>query len=626
MNIRQFVLLISCSLLIHVHLWGQFRGGSPNPYPTSPSQQQEEVEVQEPAYVNYFFLDDLDKNYTFKDTSLNDFEIYAPHRTFENAALNIGNIGSSAQRVEYQHNTNIFTDIGYHQYDIYSLPLVDFKFYNLNRPYNDLYFSPGGGQQNFQVKAKFSRNFANNLNFVLDFERIKQDGIYTDQNTKDTAFGLGFWKSSDSGNHDLFIRFTANNFNESHNGGLDIDLNNDPTYSTAFYRNQRASIPTRISGGQARLQHFTYSLDNFFLIKNKTIKVHQHSSVEHGFYRYGDDNTSTSNDSIVYQSYRVSTEGLRLVNRFVRINNSVSLGLNLSNFDLDVGLTYKLLRFDDTNNTNTFNDLALTGKLKYDLRNIGTLTAHSALAIGENTGNFLIDAQLKFNFIKNFDITGFLSFSRYDPSLIQRSVVVNNIEVFNNNFGKINSVSVGGQIEAKKLGLNLKFLSGILDNPIAYGLNALPYQKDGSTEYIQLSIQSKLKFWIFGLENKLLYQSFTDNVFQLPEVFSIHNVYLQTRLFKKRLLGRVGLLYYNTYMDQSLSFMPLNGQFYPSENSLEYYPNSEFYATFQVDAFRIFLRYDNFTDMFRRRVYYNINNHPQFDSKFRMGVRWIISD
>jgi len=70
----------------------------------------------------------------------------------------------------------------------------------------------------------------------------------------------------------------------------------------------------------------------------------------------------------------------------------------------------------------------------------------------------------------------------------------------------------------------------------------------------------------------------------------------------------------------------VNGAFYPSPEETGYYPESEVYITAQVKNFRLFFRYDNFSDLLLPEVNYQIQNYPQFDNRFRMGVRWIFFD
>jgi len=329
---------------------------------------------------------------------------------------------------------------------------------------------------------------------------------------------------------------------------------------------------------------------------------------------------------LVYLSFLNDARGIRVFNSFTKVSNQIDVGLDIKNFDLTIGLKYKLLKFNNTLDTELRNDLGVFGKLKFDIKEISTLIGFAELGIGENAGNFQLKGNLLIKPLRSIHINAFANILRYDPSIIQNSLVSTEQFVFQNDFSKVNSVLLGGNINFKGLGVSLEANTGIIDNAIYNNAQSLPSQLNGSTEYFQAIVKQKL-FWKFiGIENSAIYQTFTDNIYQLPKVYSQHNIYLQSRLFKNRLKAKVGVLFYNTQLDGFLKFQPANGGFYPSTDEIEEFPYAELYGVFQVDVFRIFFRYNNVIDAFRKEVHYHIVGHPQFDARFRMGVRWIISD
>lgn len=590
----------------------------------TPPEDQVESEIPD---VNYFYLSNLEEITPFSDTTLNDFEIYAKHRTFENAAINLGNYGSALQKIAYENTSDIYTDMGYHQYDLYKINADKLRFYKTNKAFNDLYFSPVGGQQNFEVKAKFTNNFQNDINLSIDLERIKQGGFYNNQDTKGTRFGIGLWKQGKEKKHNLFISFLANNFNEVHNGGVDttgFDIDN----VLPEIRGDRTTVPTLLNGngGITRHQHFTYSVDNFWSILSDKFKVHHRLLFENGFYRFGDDNVATENDSLVYLSYITDTRGIRAINKFSALNNVFDVGWKTTSFNITIGLKYRLLSFNNSIASQTFNDIGLNCHIDYKLGNLSRLIGYGELGVGENAGNLQIKGDLTITPIKGIELIGKINLLRNDPSLLSRNFYTTQNLVYQNDFVKTNTFEFEGLLNINKLGLSFGFKSGLLDNPIFVNDSAIPQQLNGNTSYIQLKANHQF-FWKFiGIDNALLIQKFDNNIYNLPHLYSQHNAYLQSRIFKKRLLARLGILFYNTRRDNNVKFQPVNGLFYPTQDEVEYFPYSELYATFQVDNFRIFFRFDNFTDRFDSKVHYQVYNYPQFDSKFRMGIRWIIYD
>ncbi len=626
---RRLLLILMLVATLHSSGLAQFTGQMDQKDRAIAEANRANSNVPDSTILNYFTLKDRSLIKSVEDTFFHDFEKYLKQKTFEDATLNLGNLASSSQRIYYQPRNSIHTDIGFHQYDIYRKELEDVPFYRHNRPYNDLFFSPlGGGSSNFLVKAKFARNFDDNVNLSIDYERTNANGIYNAQSNKATALGVGLWRENKSNGHSFFLTFLANNFNETHNGGIteDVDLY-DSLYNIGTRRSIRTEIPVNMiaTPGISRHQNFTYALDNFFTVKEK-LKLHHHISYNHGYYRYGDQGITTAQDTSVYKTYLINSRGIRMQNNFGRWTNQVDVGLDTKSFDLSVGLAYRYMNYNNSVSTTHIHDLNLIGLIGLDIKEFSELRGRVELGIGSNVGNILMDGQLGFQLSKEIDFSANILINRYDPMLIQEELIITTEQLFDNDFGKTNELRIGGVLRIAPANLDLEFTSGILDNPIAYNRDALPYQVDNNIEYIQAKASHRL-FWKFiGLENSVIYQSFSDNVFALPTVFGIHNIYLQSTLFKKRLNGQVGIILYNYVQNDNLSFLPVTGTFYPSEESIDKYYYTELYANFKVDRFRIFFKMENFTDMLINTPHFQIVDYPQFDNVFRMGVRWQFYD
>ena len=594
------------------------------------NQKQNETQAPDSTILKYFTLEDREHKKAVTDTFFRDFEKYLRNRSFKDGVLNLGTLASSAQKIIYGPREDIYTDIGYHQFDIYRISPDDIPYYDLNRPYNDLFFSPlGGGSGNFLVKAKFARNFNDNVNLSVEYERTSLTGAYQNQFNKATTLGIGLWRKSPKKNHSFYLSFLANNFNETNNGGIQNTVDIYSEYNNRTIRRAiRSEIPINLSTtpGMTRHQNFSYSLDNFFTVKEK-FKIHHRISFDNGYYRYGDDGTTTSEDSLVYKSYLVDPRGIRVVNKFSRWTNVADIGFDTKSFDLTVGIKYRYLNYDNSIDIRNIHDLNLTGRLKFNVKNIAEANSSLDLGIGSNAGNIQLDNRVKFNLFSDITLNGQLSILRYDPTLIQEELVISATALYQNDFGKVNELILRGELSWDKIDLDLSFKSGVIDNPVAYNTDALPYQLDGSTEYVQGTLEHSFRWKFIGIENSVVYQSFSDNIYRLPRVYSIHNAYVQTTLFKKRLDAQVGIILYNYDYDGQLRFMPAAGVFYPDDTTpIRKFYYTELYGNFKVDRFRIFFKMENFTDRLFLEPHFQIVGYPQYDYAFRMGVRWQFYD
>lgn len=535
------------------------------------SRDEVEEEIIDTVKLRYFTIADLESKFPRKDTLLNDFEKYASVRSFRKGALTLGNLGSSHLNIFYNPKENILTDPGFHQYDNYKLQLEDFKFYELGQAYNNLFFSPVGGQSRFQVEAEFARNFANNVHVTLDLSRISQEGFYREQNTKSTSFGLGIWKNNEAKNHQLFLTLIGNNHNEQHNGGIIT-----PSLPPRF----RSTENSFLTDANTRHQHFTYSLDNFFQLKSGTYSAHHQIRVDQGYFRYGDDDTANIQDSL-YNNYLTDPKGVRYFLGFNRFMNTLDIGLNTKYIDLTLGLKYHYSRFRSDAGLSQIHDLFAFSKIKLELGSQLDLNGLLEIGAGENVGNLKLNGLLEYKPFKSFKFSSYLKILRYDPALVNEEVSISFVPVITNDFAKINEVFLGGNILWEKINLELEFNSGLIDKPVFYNQMAEPEQLDGTTEYYQAILNHKLHWKFIGIENAVLFQKFTDNVYHLPETYSVHNLYLEKRLFKKNLLARIGILYYNIHYDGGLGFLPITGSFYQTEKALLDYPYTELYTNFK---------------------------------------------
>lgn len=610
------LLILALFILLTPAVNAQFQGSF---FPDTINQP--EVVIPDTLTLKYFTLKDINKSINVSDTILQDFEKYDPVKGFYQGALNLGNLGSAHQIIQYRLRDHINVEEGFDQYDLYKLNKDDIRFYDTHRAYNDLFFSPVAGQRNFAVKAKFSRSFAKDIKISLDFERFNQEGFYKDQKAKSTAFGFGIWKRNKEKGHNLFFRFVANNHNEEHNGGVTTDT----LFDQEFYR-IRTAIPVVLSGDTTRHQHFSYTLDNYFEKPSGKYRFHHQIQYESGYFRFGDHDVSNAADSVFYDSFLTDSRGIRYFLGFNKISNTADVSFVSKGIDIQLGLGHKYQRFDESDRILNFNDITAFGNFSFQLKELSQIHLQSAVGLGSNAGQLQLKGKITLTPIEQIEIQGFLELMRYGPSLIHQRAAVTGFNIYDNDFSTINEVQFGGRLNWSKINADIEFRSGIIENAIAYDGAAFPYQLDSNMEYIQFSFSHRLKWKFIGFENSILYQSFDNNAFNLPSIYSTHNLFVESLLFRKNLLARIGVLLYNIQLDNYSAFMPVNGAFYPTTVERDYYPYSELYGNFKIKRFRLFVKIDNFTELIQKEVHYHVLNHPQFDYKIRFGVRWQFYD
>ena len=109
-------------------------------------------------------------------------------------------------------------------------------------------------------------------------------------------------------------------------------------------------------------------------------------------------------------------------------------------------------------NSNTF-----FTNILYKIQRTINFRGLAEIGVGKNAGNLNLSADLKWQAFKNINIQGEAKIIRYDPYINQRSAYVTEQLIFENDFGKVNELLLGGRINFSGLGLSAGFKSGILD-------------------------------------------------------------------------------------------------------------------------------------------------------------------
>ena len=170
-----------------------------------------------------FQVDNPNEERPYSDSLLSTFHQFDPTRQGPDDYANLGILGSAHRPLVYQGEDRGGFRLGWNQYDLYYLNGTSMPYYRLERPYTDLHFVQGSEQQDNIIGAKFSRNFANGINYALDYRAITQEASgsqYPNQRNQTRALATRFWLHSKGGRYDGFISYAAKTTNAEENGGI----------------------------------------------------------------------------------------------------------------------------------------------------------------------------------------------------------------------------------------------------------------------------------------------------------------------------------------------------------------------------------------------------------------------
>ena len=578
--------------------------------------------LEDTLELDFVYISDLTREYPFRDSTLQYFEDYDPIKTFDQFYFTLGNQGSTHQSALVEYDSNIFTQLRREQHPAYTIPLQELKFYNLNRTYNDILFSPMGSQEDFIVKAKFSQEFKEAINVSVDYLRVTHNGTYKSQFARSTNFGVGFWIRNPKKKHQMLISYAANNNTEFFNGGHRSNVQRPDTIIGGDI-----NVPVNIEEAKLRKEDFHVAVDNYVGDPNKWNLFHR-IDYRSGFHLYADEISGLASgvDDLYYGDYLNDARGVRNYQSSRALTNRLLIGRGESHpVFVAAGVSHRFQRFGFEEQDRSASQLSVDGKIGLNIKSV-FLRGEGSIGLVNMAGSLWLDTRAGFKSDKLFTLSGGFRLLRNEPYLQDQLLILNREIFYDKPLEKKTTTSLYGDLEIPFTRTKVNIESLLFDKAIYYDDLGLPLQSDETITGLKLSVQQKLGYKWLQSDHIIHYQVFNNNIWNLPSLLSRHKLYAQFPLFSKQLKIKVGATFSQYLQDEGLAFNPITGNFYPIEQSLPWYKNLDFFLAGQVQQFRVFMSYENALDVLEPGVNYQVFNHPQWDAQFRFGIRWILLD
>lgn len=631
-----------------------------------PDSEFEGQLVEEPDTfgVFIFFAENPNEETEFSDTTLHrHFQQYDPARQRELDWKTLGNLGSAAEPFVYQARFRQGLDVGLHQYDLYLTEAEDLPFYRLERAFTKLDYIQGSEQADSYFKTRFSRNFANGLNFSLYYDKISQIGRfdqYANQNSRNTTFGGGMWFHSKNDRYDGFLSILANTIEQEDNGGLD----SLPTTSNQF--DDPSSAVVFLEDGQTRHTHRDLSYKHYYRFGGRadsTGNVKRAYTLAHrlrykrSVYKFFDN--FSLGDTLFYNRFPAlytDDRGARFYINHREISNEFTLStFKLSQIQsenearnqrdlLEVGLLHKYHVLDMEVQDSVVNNLFLTGKLNFRPGPALQLNTSAHLGILANAGDYRINGQLFVDLKKVGSLKVEATNQLYRPTVQQERFYLSKQPVWNNSFSATLETNLTATYRLPWLDLEVGAGYHLINNFIYFDTSGLVRQTGIPLSITQLIVRKDFRVGRFHLDNTVALQQASEAVIRLPGVFGKHSLYYTGRWFRV-LDVKLGFdLRYNTAYRPHY-YNPFTGQFQlQDEQEVQFYPIADGFFSMRVTRFRAFVKFENLTSTFRNetpsefdpdlatrdvlksRFYFQTARYLYPDAALRIGISWRLLD
>jgi hypothetical protein len=635
------ILLFLISLLWVGVLAAQRPDGGISPSPTG-SSNQGEVEL-DTFDIFYFFADNPNQEIPLTDTTLgNYFRQYDPVRKRDWDYRHLGNLGSAHEPIVFEPINRRGFEVGMNQFDLYMIRGHDLPFYRIERPFSSVSYTLGSEQADGYTTAKFSRNFANGLNYSLDYKRINQLGErlqYPNQNTRNTAFANGMWIAPEKGNYEAFFSFTSNSIEQEDNGGI----LQEPQGGGEFSSPNSAEVFL----GDARTRHahrelmytqyfrFGGGVDSVKGSKREFTISHQ-AIFNTSTYKFADE-LNAAVDTSFYNNHPAllpDARGVRMFFRHRKFENNIRLATFKLASDqkddaktqrdlLEVGAVHTIHWLQETNADSTLNNLFLTGRYRLNPSERLLVDLNARLGVWDNAGDYRLSGILYFDFKKlgRLKLEGINQLS--SPGLMEHRLNLSEQQVYNNNFDKTLSTTLSASYELPSVRFSATGRYHLINNYIYFDSTGLPVQTGVPISVIQLLLQKNFKLGPIHLDNTIAIQQSSEEVIRLPSVYSKHSLYYAGRWFKA-LTVRTG---FDLRMNDSFFanyYNPVVGQFeIQDRRRVDFYPATDIFFSLQVTKFRAFARLENATAfLLPDEFYYQTAYYAHPNAAFRLGISW----
>ncbi|MEO7087768.1 MAG: putative porin [Bacteroidia bacterium] len=600
-----------------------------------------------PAYdkdtvkLNYFISSTSDKNeiqvlenFSRIDTSLINFQRYT-------SFYNLGNSGTPLVNLFLPHYSDV--EDGFHYdndfMDSYRITNNSINYYNTKAPYTELYAVVGAKEEQF-FKLLHTQNVNKNLNFCLNFNRVRSAGSYLNQNSNDNSLALSSCYKTTNKKYFLTSNIIYNNFQYAENGGI----TNDSALGNATFSN-RQLVAVNLSAAKHRIIDKEFNVRQTYFFGSTTETMKSDSSFEKNFFPKSSltHTFSIGDKSIVYQDnfpdsnfYKNAIDTKETLDsvRFYHIENELAWNTWNNNFDFTAKIKDQIIGLkqgtaDSLNKHITtdsvFSNVIAGGNIlfkKLFFENSFLDVSGNYDLLGNRKGDY--SGKISWGIIPFVDITA--SIQHQTPDYIYDLYAGNNFN-WKNNFQKTDCKSITIDHSYFKENGKTPFIIGVSAaqyTHFCYFDNyAQPEQYSGNITVSSAYLKKDFVYKRWTFSNDMTYQYVPDSLpLRLPKFISQNALYYSSN-YKKILYFSLGVDLFYTSAYNGSAYMPATGQFYlQNTNKIGDYPYLDLFLNAKIKTVRIFVKYQHANSGLTGYNYYTAYHYPMPDNAIKFGLSW----
>ena len=541
------------------------------------------------------------------------------------------------------------------------------KFYNVYTPTTLLSYNFGGNKENAQnrLNAVFAGNVNRRIGVGAHIDYIHSKGCYENQAAKNFNFGLSFYYLGDRYEAQAFF----NRFNTAikANGGITDDLYiTDPgELQGGDDKIESKSIPTRLTQAQNRLNGSEFYMNHAYKIGyweeeqvndtlsrriyvpvTKILYSLDYRSGHHEFTNYnGEQGREYWSNSFFNADRTVDNT------RYWTLSNTVGISMiegfkKWAKFGIAAYATVEYRNYSQVNPDEytvvnkesevtpyptewidphaTSNLLWVGGRINKQKGSIIKYNADAKFGlVGSVAGDIDINGDISARFRMLGDTVGIRAYGYFRnqavPYLLQK--YISNHFIWSNNFGKIRTFRVGGELQIPWTKTVLRAGVENLQNYVYFDSSSMPSQYGGSVQVFSATLDQKLKFGIWNWNNTITYQATSNaDVIPLPALSIYSNMFLHFRAFKVLDLQiGVDCDWYTRYY--GLELQPATMTFHTQhQTKVGNYAFCNAYVTARLYKVRFYVLWSHVNQGLFSKEYFSMPHYPVNPRRLMLGV------
>jgi len=579
---------------------------------------------------------------TYIDTTITEAHQYDWLYHGNSSYSTLSNIGFAHTNLSFSPllSPGFTTTLPYYNRYLYTSQKV--KFYELNKPYTELFYTMGPKkEQEFQVV--FSRELYKGLSFGLDFKLVSSHGDYKRSKSNNNIGYLTLGYTTPNKRYIVNTCYLFNKLDMQENGGI-----KDDSYFSDNLETDRTVIPVNLDDANNIVAESDIFVEQFFNLsrpkkKTDTTGYFDFGSISYAvhykknYYLFTDKNPlAPFYDTLFIPMDSVqtfdSTGQQFLTNKVGWTSIGYQENIDEKPFYIYANFSHdyigQQLPFDTVKTS--WNQMSVSGGMGINIKESFYLKGSGYLYFGGyNSGDFGIKGSIN-QYLGNRNrnigelVLGVDLISK-TPWWFYQNFNSNHFR-WNNTFNKETYLILSGKYTFKNITAGANFTT--INNYTYLNDSITPKQLDKAETVFKIYLQGNIPIGKFGIDTKLMYQATSQpNIIRMPDFHGVMNIYFKSPVFKKAATLQTGfqLRYFTSYFANA--YMPELRAFYlQNKKEIGNYLWADVYITLKVQRARLFVKMSNFTSYFEGYNYWLAPHYPDRDARFYFGVSWRFHD